>query len=280
MKSILTSFCLLLTLGLWAQEEGDMSIAQKMYDDGDYELVVEYVHSFEIRHPKDLLLEADAYHKMGDYAEAIEAYTQVLARDKDNEKALMRRGAAYLELDNFGFALKDVKKALKIFPEHPEANFHMGNICYDQQDLKNAIKYYKQAIHFRPGYAKATYMLGAANSELGYYKEADKAFGQVLDELPSAKYNLAVVKLENELYHSAIELFTELEDAGWEESTDMYFFKAEAYYFTKDKQNACLYYMKSRDLGDEEAGEIYDDYCLKSKKKAARKKREVQRIEL
>ena len=160
MRSFLLLACLLAMNLLSAQDE--LGIAEKMFEDGEYEAVIEFVHSFEIRHPKDLLLEADSYHKLAAYDDAAETYTQVLARDEVNVKALMRRGAVYLELDNFVFALKDVKKALKLWPDHPEANFHMGNICYDQDDLRNAVKYYKRAMDFRPGYAKATYMLGAA----------------------------------------------------------------------------------------------------------------------
>ncbi|NND94753.1 MAG: tetratricopeptide repeat protein [Flavobacteriales bacterium] len=278
MRSLLILASLLLTQILSAQDE--LGIAEKMFEDGDYEAVIEFVHSFEIRHPQDLLLEADAYHKLGDYSQAAETYTQALARDENNVKALMRRGAVYLELNDFGFALKDVKKALRLWPEHPEANFHMGNICYDQQDLRNAVKYYKLAIDYRPGYAKATYMLGAAKSEMGHFKDAEKAFGSVIEKIPTAKYNLAVVRLEEEKYESAIELFTDLETSGWTTYADLYFFRAEAYFYTNDKDNACKDYLKSKMLGDEEANDIYDSYCLKSKKKNARKKREVQRIAL
>ena len=260
--------------------QGELGIADKMFEDGDYEAVIEFVHSFEIRHPEDLLLEADAYHKLGEFDNAAETYTQVLVREKDNVKALMRRGAVYLELNNFSFALKDVKKALRLWPDHPEANFHMGNICYDQQDLRNAVKYYKLAIDYKPGYPKATYMLGAAKSELGHFKDADKAFHSVLEDIPSAKYNLAVVRLEEEKFESAIELFSELESSGWNTSADLYFFRAEAYFYTHEKGEACKDYLSSKELGDIEAEDIYDSYCLKSKKKNTRKKRDVQRIAL
>jgi len=278
MRLLLVFTCIVLSNLFLAQ--GNLDIAEKMFEDGDYEAVIEFVHSFEIRHPNDLLLEADAYHKLSEYADAAETYTQVLARDEDNPKALMRRGAVYLELNNFAFALKDVKKALKIWPDHPEANFHMGNICYDQQDLRNAVKYYKLAIDYRPGYPQAMYMYGSAKSEMGHFREADKAFGAVLEELPSAKYNLAVVRLEEEKYESAIELFNELEYSGWDESEDLFFFRAEAYYFINDKEEACKDYLIAKNLGDSEADDIYDSYCLKSKKKSTRKKREVQRIAL
>ena len=115
---------------------------------------------------------------------------------------------------------------------------------------------------------------------MGHYKEADKAFDSVLDELPSAQYNLAVVRLEEHKYASAIELFTGLESAGWTQSADLHFFRAEAYYFINDKDAACKDYLRSMQLGDTEAEDVYDSYCLKSKKKKIRKKREVQRIAL
>ncbi|NND95443.1 MAG: tetratricopeptide repeat protein [Flavobacteriales bacterium] len=247
---------------------------QEMFDNGLYESVIEYVHSFEIRHSEDLLLEADAYHKLKEYEMAISTYDRVLSRKKDNVLAYMRRGAANLELGEFGFALKDVKKALRLSPENPEANFHMGNICYDQGDLKNAVKFYRLAIAFRPKYPQAIYMLGAARSEQGQYKEAEKAFDQVLDEFPDATYNLAVVKLEAKKYTESLELFDKAEESGIE-TADLFFFRAESKFFLGDKHGACLDYKRAGNLNDEEALDIYDQYCMKSKKKVDRKRRDV-----
>lgn len=275
------SFTVCLLIGLvQVSAQDELSIASQLYEDGLYEAVIEHVHSFEIRHAQDLLLEADSYHKLSEYESAVETYTQVLLREEDNVKAIMRRGAAYLELDNFSFALKDVKRALKLEPEHPEANFHMGNICYDQFDLRNAVKYYQKAIVQRPGYPQAIYMLGAAKSEQGQNRDAEKAFSQVLEELPESRYNLAVVKLETEKFQEAIELFTELESSGWDDSADLYFFRAEAHFFIGDKHKACYDYKSAAKLEDEEARDIYDSYCLKNRKKEQRKKRDVQHIDL
>jgi tetratricopeptide (TPR) repeat protein len=262
---------------LSAQDE--LAIANEMFDDGLYESVIEYVHSFEIRHTDDLLLEADAYHKLREYDLAVSTYNRVLSRDEGNVFAYMRRGAANLELGQFGFAIKDVKKALRLSPENPEANFHMGNICYDQNDLKNAVRYYKSAIEFRPRYSQAIYMLGAAKSELGQFNESEKAFEQVLEEYPDAKYNLAVVKLEAKQFADALSLFNEAE-AGGIQTADLYFFRAEAHFYSSDKHAACKDYKSAGNLSDEEAKEIYDQYCLKGKKKSIRKKRDVIHIEL
>lgn len=277
-RLILWVFFCAVSLGSFGQE--DLEMAHKLYEDGEYEAVIAFVHSFEIRHEEDLLLEADAQHKLKEYKTAEEAYTQVLARDENNVYALMRRGAVQLEMGEFAFALKDVRKALKLWPEHPEANFHMGNICYDQNDLKTAVKYYKKAIVYRPAYPQATYMLGAAKSEMGHHEDAAKAFAAVTDDIPSAKYNLAVVKLEAKEYGTALQLFDELETAQWEAPADMYFFKAEAHFYTGDKREACLAYSTAANMGDEEAQSIYDSYCLKSRKKATRKKRDVMHIDL
>ncbi len=278
MRIAIIIICLLSLFRLNAQDE--LAIAEQMYDDGLYEAVIEYLHAFEIRHEEDLLLEADTYHKLSEYEQAVEAYTQVLHREEENLEAYMRRGAVQLELGNFQFALKDVKHALRISPEHPEANFHMGNICYDQDDMKNAIKYYITAVNQRPRYPQAIYMIGAALSNQGQNKDAEKAFEQVLDELPSAKYNLAVVKLESERYQEAIELFNDLEKSGSNQSADMYFFRAESHFYLGDKHAACVDYKMAANLEDEEASRIFDDYCLKGKKKSQRKKREITHIDL
>lgn len=266
--------------GLTGQSQSDVSIAQQLYADELYEAVIQHVRAFEIRYADDLLIEANAHHKLKAYSEAVSAYTQVLDLDDGITKAYMHRGAAYLELGEFVPALRDVEKALKMNPEDAEVNFHMGNICYDQDDMRNAVKYYKRAINLRPGYPQATYMLGASRSMQGDPKEAAKAFSSILGDLPEAKYNLAVVKLEAGDNLGAIELFNELEQSDWDKSVDLYFFRAEAYFFIGDKHSACLDYHKAADMGDEEAISIYDGYCMKNRKKPKRKERQIISIEL
>lgn len=267
-------------MSIHAEAQQDITSAQELYEQGEYISAIDYLQSLEIRHSADLTLEGDAHHKLADYETAIESYTQALAREDEQVYAMMRRGAAYLELGELAFALRDIKKALRMWPDHPEANFYMGNICYDQEDMRNAVKFYKEALKSRPTYPQAQYMLGAARSELGHHQEASAAFSLVLNDYPEAKYSLAVVKLEGQEYESAIALFNELEQEGMQKVSDLYFFRAEAYYQIEDKNKACMDYKTAAALGDEEALEIYDQFCLKSKRKAQRKDRDVQRIAL
>jgi tetratricopeptide (TPR) repeat protein len=263
---------------LRAQDE--LSVAKELFEQGKYEAVISHLGSFEIRKVPDLLLEADAHHKLSDYEQAVVWYTQVLARDEDHPQALMRRGAAYLEMGQFGWALKDVKDALRFSPTDPEANFYMGNICYDQEDLRNAVKYYKAALNYRPNYPQARYMLGAAKAMQGDARAASREFASVIDDMPNSVYNLAVVSLESNDYDQAIAYFEQLEGMDFKLDKDFYFLKAEALYFEGDKQLACLEYEKAANLGDEEAADIYDNYCLKNKKKPSSKKREAIRIQM
>lgn len=275
---VIVSLLAFATTPLGAQD--DLSVARELFEQGKYESVISHLGSFEIRKVPDLLLEADAHHKLSDYEQAVIWYTQVLAREEDHPQALMRRGAAYLELGQFGWALKDVKDALRFSPTDPEANFYMGNICYDQEDLRNAVKYYKAALNYRPNYPQARYMLGAAKAMQGDARAASREFASVIDDMPNSVYNLAVVSLESNDYDQAIAYFEQLEGMDFNLDKDFYFLKAEALYFEGDKQLACLEYEKAANLGDEEAANIYDNYCLKNKKKPSSKKREALRIQM
>jgi len=257
-----------------------------MFEDELYEAVIAHMEAFEVRKVPDLLLEADAYHKLKSYEEAAERYTQVLARDEENSIALQRRGAVYLELGQFGWALQDIRAALRLTPMDPEANFYMGNICYDQSDMRNAIKFYKNSLEFRPDYPEALYMLGAAKAMNGDKNDASDAFSDVMEKMPMAMYNLAVLSLEANAYEQALEIFNKVEVHDFfvqhQEflDSDFFFLRAEAYYYSGEKQSACLDYKHAANLGDLEASDIYDAVCLKSKKKSDRKKREMIKIEL
>ncbi|MDA0973053.1 MAG: tetratricopeptide repeat protein [Bacteroidetes bacterium] len=275
---VITGLIVLMTVPFMAQD--DLSVARELFKEGDYESVISHLVSFEIRNVPDLLLEADAHHKLSDYEQAVVWYTQVLAREEDHPQALMRRGAAYLEMGQFGWALKDVKDALRISPSECKTSSKARIICYDQEDLRNAVKYYKAALDYKPNYPQARYMLGASKAMQGDARAASREFASVVDDLPNSVYNLAVVSLESDDYDQAIAYFEQLEGMDFKLDKDFYFLKAEALYFEGDKQLACLEYEKAAELGDEEAADIYDNYCLKNKKKPTSKKREAIRIQM
>jgi Flp pilus assembly protein TadD len=275
--SVIVLFSLSCIVSSFSIAQADFSLALKMYDDVPYEDVISYMESFEIRKVEEMMLEADAHYKLREYEDATDGYTQVLARDSYNTQALMRRGAVYMQTGEFGWALQDIKAALKITPMDSEANFYMGNLYCNQGDMRNAEKYYKAALEFRPDYAQAIYMLGAAKDMKGDKREAYNAFSSIMEEMPMAIYNLAVASLEANAYEVAFELFKRLEAhdhfAAMENAMDgdFFFMRAEAKYYCTDKQGACLDYKKAEDLGDQEAAGIYNEYCLKSKKKSDRK---------
>jgi len=275
---VILSICLCVQiLGISAQ---DLSTAKLLFELKRYQDVIEHLEGLEIRDVDDLMLQGDAHHKLRQYDDALLLYDRVVALSPNHPKGLMRLGAVYLERGEFTAALWNVKKALKLAPDDAEVYFHMGNICYDQGDMRNSAKYYKQSLEKKPDYAKAKYMLGAVRSQQGDWQQAAEHFTGVMGSLPDAMYNLAVVNLESGNYHDAIDYFTRLSISGWESSADLFFFRAEAFVMKGDKRSACLDYKNASRLGDEEAAEIYDSYCLKSQKKAKRKRRDVVHMDL
>jgi tetratricopeptide (TPR) repeat protein len=259
--------------GLAAQDF--YSSAKTLFESNQFEPALDFLSQKEgPLTAREWKLKGDCYHKLKEYEEANESYTESLIMNEDDAECLARRGATYLEIGEIGFAISDVKMAIKVMPTCAEAYFNMGNICYDQGDNSTAKKNYQKALDYRPNYPAAMYMLGAAKSNSGDQAGATIAFESVLEDFPEAKYNLAVVHLENEDFAKAISLFDELEAQGFDQESDMYFFRAEAYYLISDKENACADYKTAGEKGDTESQSFYESYCQKNGRKGKSKKRD------
>lgn len=276
----ITATFLLLLLSSQLVSQDFYSSAKTLYDSDVFESAIDFIDAKEgPLTAREWKLKADCYHKLERYHEATEAYTESIIMSPGDAEAIARRGATYLESGELGFAISDVKKALKISPTLAEAHFVMGNICYDQGDMSGAIKSYTKALANRLDYPAARYMLGAAHSQNGDHAAASTDFEAVVHLFPTARYNMAVVELENENYPKAIALFNDLEAEGMETTADFYFFRAEAHYLMGMKEEACKDYYNAGELGDEESKEFHENYCLKGNRKGKAKKREVLHLE-
>jgi len=256
------------------------TLAKDLYNSKEFDSAVDFIEAKEgPMNAREWKLKGDCYHKLKRYYEANEAYSASIVMNDTDAESFTRRGATYLQMGELGFAISDVKKSLKIMPTLAEGYFNMGNICYDQDDMSGAVKNFKKALEYRPDYSAARYMLGASRSNTGANALAVADFESVLYDYPSAKYNMAVVELENENYPRAVMLLDEMEADGSDTSMDFFFFRAEANYFLGDKEKACRDYLRASEMGDEEAGTIHSHYCLSNKKKSKAKKRETIHLE-
>lgn len=238
-----------------------------LYAIGEYERILGDLQANDFKVDFDLLLlSGNIFHKMGDYENAIQAYSQAMQL-QDNAELLALRAAAYLDLGVMDLCIEDLNEAKRKLPDDPYLYFTMGNYSLDMGDMKNALKNYKKSIALNPDDEKVYFMMAVTYNEMGNFKRSIELFESLSNNFPQAKYNIAISYLQNDQPQVANELLDQLSTV-YKDDSDFFFFRAESKFFQQDKSGACLDYKTAADLGDEEASSIYDKYCLQNKKKA------------
>jgi tetratricopeptide (TPR) repeat protein len=224
------------------------------------------------------LLKADALQKQEKFVAAIQTYQTALKLNDESPEIHANLGSAFFNLAQYGEAEKSVKKALKIDETMAEANYFMGNIEYVDFNLVAAIKHYDKAVAKNPNYRDALFMRAAAHAERQDFSKAILDYEKVLEidpDLDAARINIASLYVMDENYEKALQEMEKVEVPDKDVEKDFYFFKAEALYFSGKEEESCEFYEKASSLGDEEASEIFEKYCINKEERKARKSKRV-----
>lgn len=124
----------------------------------------------------------NCYREMGEYDKAIEAFTKILEKVKEenesidgNEgvaRALAGLGEAYFKQGNLEKASEYLKQAVDIFPEDEALAFNVGEIYFKQGETDKAIEYFLLAVKIKESWAPPHRQLGYAYLNKGKYKLA------------------------------------------------------------------------------------------------------------
>jgi tetratricopeptide (TPR) repeat protein len=153
-----------------------------------------------------------AYHKLGRYQDAVEAYKQTIRVKPNYAEAYYNLGAAYGELGRYQGAVEAYKQAIKIQPSYAKAYYNLGISYEDLGRHQDAVEAYKQAIKIKPDYVEAHYNLGVTYGKLGRYQDEVEAYKQAIRIKPDyieAYYNLGVSYEDLGRHQDAVEAYKE-----------------------------------------------------------------------
>ena len=88
--------------------------------------------------------------------DAVESYT--IAIHNGNEAfapPYLYRALCYVKGKRYELALKDLEKAWKIAPQHPQVNFYLGSLYEYYENKKKALNHYKVALEYDPDFKEA-----------------------------------------------------------------------------------------------------------------------------
>jgi tetratricopeptide (TPR) repeat protein len=172
-----------------------------------------------------------------EYAEAVQAYDEILKHDAKNAPMLNQLGIAYQELGDTREAERSYKKAVHADKTYASAINNLGALEYSRNRYGKAIKYYRKAISLRDGDRAVIY------SNLGY-----AYFGK-------REYPLALTSFGRALALDP-DIFSRKSGAGaiiqQRSSTDpgmLYFLVAKSYAKAGDAEQTAHYLKVARDDG-------------------------------
>jgi tetratricopeptide (TPR) repeat protein len=107
------------------------------------------------------------YDRMGEYALAIDDYSEAIDRTRDQAQLYQLRGMAWSSNNEHSKAERDFSKAIRIDPLDSKSWFYRGYAHAQQKDYEDAIADYSEAIELNPEFAKAYNNRGNSYLHLG-----------------------------------------------------------------------------------------------------------------
>jgi tetratricopeptide (TPR) repeat protein len=198
--------------------EGQADVAQATLAEGRVDLLSRFLLTFTCRCPyhRLLLLFGDRDHpwlllpslfsfgyvlqaERKDYHEAICMWERVIQLDPQDAMAYNNRGAAYADLGQHQWAIRDYDQAIRLDPKDAAAYYNRGNAYADLGQHERAIQDFDQAIQLDPKLAMAYSNRGAAYAALGQHQRAIQDYDQAiqLDPKLAMAYNNRGVAYRN-----------------------------------------------------------------------------------
>jgi tetratricopeptide (TPR) repeat protein len=109
------------------------------------------------------LTEALENQNAGRLKEAVEIYTEVIAKNPRSAEAYNWRGMAYEDLGQLDQALADFNKAIEISPDYADAYNNRGEISRKKNAIPQAFADYRKAAELDKNFGEAHYNMGLMN---------------------------------------------------------------------------------------------------------------------
>ena len=168
----------------------------------------------EIRRTLPLLLfqQADFLVMLGQFDQAIQAYSEVIEASLDDAAAYNNRGGAYLGKGEYDRAIADYDKTIALNPDYADAYNNRGNAYSAKGDSVRATEDYDKTIALNPDYADAYNNRGVAYADRGEYDKAIADYDRAIALKPDsaeAYYNRGNTYFGKGEYDRAIEDYDE-----------------------------------------------------------------------
>jgi tetratricopeptide (TPR) repeat protein len=121
-----------------------------------------------------------AYDQNNDWDKALADLSKAVELDPKDANAFYNRGVVYEHKGDGELAITDYTKAIALNPKDPDAHFGRGNVYYHSDDFDNALKDYEMTIKLNPEHAAAILGRGLTYEQLGKPDKAEADFKKTI----------------------------------------------------------------------------------------------------
>jgi tetratricopeptide (TPR) repeat protein len=133
-------------------------VGESYLETGDYAQAVEFFTNAIGLDPRLFRAyqgRAEAYLHRGQFDKAVEEFTRMIELQPHRHSAFGNRGLAYLKLRNLDEAIHDFSHVIQYYPDDALAYYNRGNAYSDKGDSVAALRDYTEAVRLRPNFARA-----------------------------------------------------------------------------------------------------------------------------
>ena len=174
-------------------------------------------------------IEGDNYYDSGDYAKALKAYDKYLSVYPRNTKTIYNRARTHQKLGNDTNAKSDLKKLLKLDPDHLLGRITLGEMEFKASNYEQALYEFGLAVDSHKQNSVPYAYRAKANQKLGKSRKAFSDYGVAIRIDPS--------------------------------NGMAYLYRGTLYLSQKKKSAACSDFNKAKGLGIVEADQALAKYC-------------------
>jgi len=272
MRKLILSIFLLCTSFLQTEAQSILEL-RSLYDQGEYDAVLQKLPAPTT--PAELLLWADAHHKLSHFDDAMRGYTQSELLGEQSTDLFLNRAICAFSMGDFELARRDLL-TVKEQKEDKRIPYYFGAMAYLDNNFKGATEFLKDALKLDQNYMDAHYLLGAIYLEQKKFLSAETAFIKCLNlrpEFSQSKVNLALCYIEQFKFQEAIDELNQLIESNTTDAlTDAYYQLGVCYFQMHDTDTACENWTRAADRGDEDAKAHLAGICEGNQRRIKRRK--------
>lgn len=281
-KYLLILLTSLLVASATAQIDEQLAGAKMLYEEGMHQDALTAFDSYIESNKTNYLaykLRGDCKQRLTEFESAILDYDTAMGISNEDHRLYVSRGAARMSLGKLKPAIKDFDRALDMDPEDADAWFNRGGAYYLSMDNKRALKDLNEALTLNPEHADALFIRGVVKGEL--YDEVtgiediEKALS-INSDLDGAQMSLAVLHYELKMWEEAIAAFSKVVESKDQYLAEAFYYRGDCKYNQNLKEEACVDWRESAELGDKDAVYIVAHYCNTDSKKIPKQRKKVR----